>query len=57
MSKGSKINVGSIEEDVEILNKFANMTFLYGNRVSLNKKNLLEVLDHAIYYMMNIIIS
>ena len=33
----------SIEEDIERLNKFANMTFLYGNRVSLNKKNLLEV--------------
>ena len=43
ISKDSNKNIGSIEEDIKILNKFANMTFLYGNRVSLNKKNLLEV--------------
>lgn len=41
--KVTDTNVGDIEEAIEILSKFANMTFLYGNRVNLDKNNLLKV--------------
>ena len=46
-NKTSDKNVANIER----LNNFANMTFLYGNRVSLNKDNLKEIQQDLKYLL------